>query len=32
MVVAMAVATEHVERGGRGGGIQIDERFFHLKG
>jgi hypothetical protein len=29
---AIADATEHAERGGRGSGIHIGERHFHLEG
>jgi hypothetical protein len=29
---AVADATDHAERGGRGSGIQIGERRFHLEG
>jgi transposase InsO family protein len=32
MAAAAVAAAEHVERGGRGSGIQIGESCFHLEG
>jgi hypothetical protein len=32
MAAAVVAAAKHVERGGRGSGIQIGESCFHLEG